>query len=343
MQFTNSDILSSLANNVLHLILMPTEACNFRCVYCYEEFKYKKMEPWVVQGVKSWIARRAPELRFLNLSWFGGEPLLATDLIEEIMTDARTLAQSHPDLRLGSNMTTNGYTLSLATFERLLQLGVSDYQISFDGPREFHDRKRVLAGGKGTFDRIWGNLRAAREVSEDFTITVRVHVDRENQEAIPDFIDQYATCFGDDRRFDLFIRGLSRLGGPNDANLDILQGEEGADVLDRLREHARSRGLKVAEALQGVPICYASRANSFVVRSNGRLNKCTVALEHPNNQVGMIHEDGTVAIDQPRMAQWMRGLKTEDLGELKCPMNGYADSTPVAAESRTAIRLPLAT
>jgi uncharacterized protein len=337
VQFTNSDILSSLANNVLHLILMPTEACNFRCVYCYEEFKYKRMEPWVVRGVKTWIARRAPELRHLNLSWFGGEPLLATDLIEEIMTDARRLAEANPELQLGSNMTTNGYTLGRPTFERLLQLGVSDYQVSFDGPREFHDRKRVLAGGKGTFDRIWGNLIAAREVPDNFTITVRVHVDRENQGAIPDLIDQYEACFGGDRRFDLFIRGLSRLGGPNDANLDILQGEEGAEVLDRLRENARARGLTLAEATQGVPICYASRANSFVVRSNGRLNKCTIALEHPNNQVGMIREDGTVAIDPPRMAQWMRGLKTEDLGELKCPMIGYAD-----AGSSTAIRLPLA-
>ena len=339
MQFTNSDILSSLANNVLHLILMPTEACNFRCVYCYEEFKYKRMEPWVVRGVKSWIEHRAPELRRLNLSWFGGEPLLAMDLIEEIMLDARSLAESNPDLHVGSNMTTNAYTLSRPTFERLLQLGVSDYQISFDGPREFHDKKRVLAGGKGTFDRIWGNLKGAREVQGNFTITVRIHVDRENQEAIPDLLDQYEADFGKDFRFDLFIRGLSRLGGANDPSLDILRGEEGAEVIDRLRENARARGLKLAEATQGVPICYASRANSFVVRSNGRLNKCTIALEHPNNQVGMIRENGTVSIDAPRMAQWMRGLKTEDMAELKCPMNGYAD--PPATGNT--IRLPLTT
>jgi uncharacterized protein len=344
MQFKNGDILSSLANNVLHLILLPTEACNFRCIYCYEDFKYKRMEPWVVRGVKSFMERRASELSSLTLSWFGGEPLLATDLIEEIMLEANRLQGGHPTMRLTSNMTTNGYTLSRTLLERLLELGVTDFQISFDGPRAMHDRKRVLAGGKGTFDRIWGNLLAARAVSGEFTITVRVHVDQDNEGSIPEFIDEYASCFGDDPRFDLFIRGLSRLGGPNDSNLAILEGESGAEVLDRLREGARSRGLRLAEAKQGVPICYASRANSFVVRANGRLNKCTVALEHPGNQVGMLREDGTVALDAARMSMWMRGLKSENPAELSCPMVGYADSEPAEIRKGPApIRLSLAT
>src|SRR5262245_31032656 len=42
----------SLANNILQLILMPTEACNFRCTYCYEDFRYQSMHPDVVLGVK---------------------------------------------------------------------------------------------------------------------------------------------------------------------------------------------------------------------------------------------------------------------------------------------------
>ncbi|MNC98452.1 hypothetical protein D3C83_164060 [compost metagenome] len=61
-------------------------------------------------------------------------------------------------------MTSNGYFLSRDVFERLRELGIASYQISFDGPKAWHDRKRVLAGGKGTYDRIWQNLTALREL-----------------------------------------------------------------------------------------------------------------------------------------------------------------------------------
>ena len=46
-------------NRVLHLIVLPTEACNFRCTYCFEDFKLKRMEPWVVLGLERWLTSRA--------------------------------------------------------------------------------------------------------------------------------------------------------------------------------------------------------------------------------------------------------------------------------------------
>jgi uncharacterized protein len=157
---------------------------------------------------------------------------------------------------------------------------------------------------------------------------VRLHADQENAAAIPRFIEEYERDFGADPRFQIHIRGLSRLGGPNDSNLRVFEREESSRI-DEMRTLARSRGLNVMVASEDDAICYAAQANSFVVRANGRLNKCTVALEHPNNQVGVIREDGTVELNPDRMMKWMRGLRSEDPGELKCPMKGYAD--PIAA------------
>lgn len=322
-------VLQCFTAQELHLILLPTEACNFRCVYCYEEFKYKRMDPWVVSGVKNLMTRRAPELRRLVLSWFGGEPLLAQGIILDIQGHARALASIRPAMSVTADMTTNGFVLSPAALERLVEAGVHTYQISFDGPREWHDRKRVLHGGKGTFDVIWANLLAARSSKLDFTITIRLHVDRSNLGAAPRFIDDCAEAFGADPRFEIFIRELSRLGGPNDSSLEIFDRDEGPRAIADLRDRARGRGLRLLDPeYKAEGVCYAARANSFVVRANGRIGKCTVALEHPNNQVGVIREDGTLDLVAPKIAMWMRGFKSNVAEELECPMEGYADHAP---------------
>ena len=328
---SDSQLLRSVSNQVFHLILMSTEACNFRCVYCYEDFRYKRMEPWVVTGVKGLLSRRAPDLEALTISWFGGEPLLAADVVEEVMRHVRALIEAHGTIRLASDMTTNGYLLDPPMLRRMIGLGVSDYQITIDGPREWHDRRRITIGGRGTFDRIWGNLLAMRTVAEPFRIQVRVHADRENVGLLPGFLPAYRDAFGADDRFALFIRGLSRLGGPNDPALAVFEREEGDREIGGLRDLARGLGLKLAETTGDDPVCYAARANSFLVRANGRLNKCTVALEHPANQVGCIREDGTVEVTAPTVARWTRGLWSGSPEELRCPMHGLADDSAEAA------------
>ncbi len=281
-----------VAANVVDLTLMPTEQCNFRCTYCYEDFRLQRMSGELVRAIGKFLARRAPGLELLSLSWFGGEPMLALDVVEEIQARALSLAEEYPRLQVRASMTTNGYLLSPPRLARLLELGVNRFQVSLDGAREMHDRRRMKAGGQGTFDRIWRNLRAARRQQGSFEIVIRIHVDRDNRASMPEFIRQMARSFGGDPRFRVFIRQVSRLGGAGDASLPVL-GTRTAATLDALRELARAAGLKQHESDPRSSICYAAAANSFVIRSNGEIAKCTVALAHPNNRVGRVLRDFT--------------------------------------------------
>ncbi len=45
----SSRIARFLTNHHLGLILMPTEQCNFRCTYCYEDFAIGKMSKSTIQ------------------------------------------------------------------------------------------------------------------------------------------------------------------------------------------------------------------------------------------------------------------------------------------------------
>ena len=67
-------------------------------------------------------------------------------------------------------------------------------------------------------------------------------------------------------------------------------GRDRQRTLVPLFEVAAQRGFGVGASDWFSPngmVCYAARANSFVVRSNGQLNKCTVALDTDYNHVGV--------------------------------------------------------
>ena len=66
-------------------------------------------------------------------------------------------------------------------------------------------------------------------------------------------------------------------------------------------------------------VCYASKANSLVIRSSGDIAKCTVALTDKRNSIGHLNRDGTVEINQDLLRLWLRGLQSGNSQELSCP------------------------
>ncbi len=317
-------VLSCITEHRLRLILMPTEACNFRCVYCYEDFAMGRMKRPVIEGVRNLLTHRAPELDDLRLSWLGGEPLLAHDIIEEILEHVAALQRTNPRLQLASDITTNGSRLTPPLFERLVSLGVSEYHISFDGPKASHDQRRVRVDGTGSFDVIWSNVEAMARSDSRFLAVIRLHVDAENHEQMPAFLDQFREAFGKDPRFRLFVRRISALGGPNDRSLPLLKGRRGDAALAAVIDRATDHGLSPVSEGDVVGICSAAKPNSFVIRSDGRLNKCSVALRHPDNQVGVLTPDGELELDGAKVPIWRRGLVSGDPEELICPAQGLA-------------------
>ncbi|WP_225827171.1 radical SAM protein [Streptomyces naphthomycinicus] len=322
---------ASLANDSLHLILLPTEQCNFRCTYCYEDFSTGRMPGSVVEGVKQLIDRRLDGLRSLDVSWFGGEPLLALPVVEEVSDHIVRRAATRPELACTAEMTTNGYTLDAATVERLAGLGIRRYQISLDGPREMHDRSRVRADGKESFARIWNNLLDIKDSAAHVHVSLRIHLTAANLVGMPDFLVQIRETFLRDARFSVRLKPVEHLGGPNDRNIGIVPNKDRSRVLAQLTAIV-SVGDSGDPDSSGsltdqVGVCYASLPDSLVIRADGSVGKCTVALTDPANTIGRLHPDGSLSIDNSLLRPWLRGWFTQDWEAVTCPYQGMPGPT----------------
>ncbi|WP_037808763.1 radical SAM protein [Streptomyces sp. NRRL F-2580] len=322
--------VGSLSNRRLHLILLPTEQCNFRCTYCYEDFTTGRMSAEVVEGVERLVDERLAGLRSLRISWFGGEPLLALPVVEEISAHILRGTAARPGLAYTADMTTNAYTLDVATAERLAALGIQQYQISLDGPGEIHDLTRVRADGKGSFARIWRNLMDFRDSSVRSRVVLRVHLTADNLPGMPEFLARIRETFLNDRRFSVALKPIEHLGGPNDESIGIVPEAKRSRVLAELSALVSSGtpvGPETPEGSSSVTeqegaACYAARGDSLVIRADGSVGKCTVALTDPANTIGRLHPDGSLGIDNTRLRPWLRGWFTGDDEAIACPYRG---------------------
>ncbi|MBD3402847.1 radical SAM protein, partial [candidate division GN15 bacterium] len=131
----------------LGLVIAPTMACNMACAYCFEGDKRGRMSEEVRQALIDFVRERAPRLESLDICWYGGEPLLAMDLIDELTASFRGLCAAH-NLSYSASMISNGYLLSRETADRLAGLKINQLQVTLDGPSDIHNRKRPLKNGK---------------------------------------------------------------------------------------------------------------------------------------------------------------------------------------------------
>ena len=157
-----------------HMILVVTEQCNLRCKYCVYSEHYPFNRGYENVTMDQATAFAALDLFFDNhgkvrhrnptskpfVGFYGGEPLLAFDLIRATVG----YFQEHYCAEFPETMftiTTNGMLLTDEAGDFLAENGFSVI-VSLDGDRESHDRNRVQPNGKGSFDTVFGNIRRFR-------------------------------------------------------------------------------------------------------------------------------------------------------------------------------------
>jgi uncharacterized protein len=347
------------------LLIMPTEKCNFRCKYCYESFEKGRMSEAAADALSAAIRRIAGSADQFALSFFGGEPLLCSDLVLRFSREALE-ARASRDLPYGAIVTTNGHYLTPALFEQLLEVGVVAFQVTVDGDRRLHDRQRVTVKGEPTFDRIVGNLLSMAASPHRFYCTVRCNARPEDQGRILALFDQDLKVLRGDPRFTISWHGiwasdrqeLSAAPHPESSGEEEPPGcaAESVRPLDRFlfERELHERGLRTtayAGDLGGLSgACYAGKPNWFVVGSDLTLYKCSVVFDREDNRVGKVLPDGKFFVDGEKQQLWTGSnaltdsscgtchLRVPCMG-MACPLHRISDGHKICPEGKTIERL----
>jgi uncharacterized protein len=306
-----------LDSRILGLTIFPTEKCNFRCVYCYEDFPNTKLSSATSNAILSLVRSRISELHSLSIGWFGGEPLLEPKIVLDISKSCKKLAADN-NCAFTSHITTNGFFLARELFDDLVASGVTRFQISLDGNSNEHNATRRVRGAADGFSIITKHLLALRSAKAEFQITLRLHAHANNVESIVDLANFLYDHFGGDERFKVTIQKILDHRGGNTAGVSIIDELAFSDLKARIAAILPDAQLiKPSHILQ---CCYAAMPNHFVIRANGKVQKCTVALYDERNDVGELLPDGTFKWNsQKRLREWSLGLLEGDPKRMSCP------------------------
>jgi uncharacterized protein len=257
----------------------------------------------VQDAVVKMVAKRIKNKRNLSVTWFGGEPMLALDVMENLTSRFRVLSQKF-GFKYCASIVSNGYLLNRKNAERLKNLGIRDVQITLDGPPEIHNKRRPLLNGKGTFNRIVKNLK---EIYDLLEVTIRVNVDKSNLNETMKLLD----CLEQEGLKRKLMVYFGHVWGYTEVCADITTSCFDREEFGKIEAHLQwilyKRGFiggKYPSVKRG--FCTADSASGMVISPKGKVFKCWNDFGCKEDEV-VVYDllNGSNVKMQENMSRWM--------------------------------------
>ena len=301
--------------NSLGLTLVPTTACNFRCTYCFEKeegYPTDTMSDEVISEIVKLVDNKVDKDGNLSISWYGGEPLVAFNKIQSIQKKLNKLAEDK-EFTINTSMVTNGYLLTKEISDELVNMGVSFVQVTLDGHKDIHDKRRFLVNNKGTYDKIIDNILS---INKDLRVSIRVNIDKDNIQFMDEFFDDLESKGIKEMEnvsiYFAVVRGLnetSKCISNTCYNIESFSEEE-----IKLNTIGYERGFNVGFNIKPIITnCAALSPNSFLIEPDGSMQKCWSDVGKEDRRIGhLLKSDYDMVRAQANQCEWYSWDKYED-------------------------------
>lgn len=274
------------------IIINPTLNCNMRCWYCYEPHEGKQvMTAETREAICRLIEEKTadPQLKILNVSFFGGEPLMFfRETVLPILQHASGICQKK-GIKLYSNFTTNAVLLTDEVIEALNALPLerkATFQITFDGNRDVHDTIRVGKNKKPTYDTILGNLHSA--LKHGNVVSARFNYTYDNILTFNDVLDDF-------KRLKLNEFSETLVVKFEHVWQDGKNLSKSTPIMKKIRDGFEAAGFNVGtDEIHFRHVCYADSPRNVVINYNGDIFKCTARDFTSKSREGELLAEGKI-------------------------------------------------
>ncbi len=175
------EFLAERETDEMQLFFVMNYSCNFACSYCYQNEYTPAKGMATTEVIDAFFAYLVKEHSGRNkyITLFGGEPLMSGEAQKQMVGYfVDQCKANHIPLAL----VTNGFELE-DYLDILGRADIKEIQVTLDGPAEVHDARRMLHGGKPTFDKIIRGIDAA--LAMNLPVNLRMIVDKDNIDSLP--------------------------------------------------------------------------------------------------------------------------------------------------------------
>ncbi|MBI5042612.1 MAG: 4Fe-4S cluster-binding domain-containing protein [Nitrospirae bacterium] len=174
-RYDQSYFKHTLSNKLSGFTVYVTTQCNLSCSYCiyggqysrYQKLSQTSMTWKTAQNMVDFLITHSGQSEKIRLDFFGGEPLLAFDLIRQTVAYAKSrIGPDGPPIII--TIASNGSILNDKILDFLLEHKVL-LQFSIDGKIEIHDRdRRFRTINRGSFNLVISNLQKIYNHAPDY-------------------------------------------------------------------------------------------------------------------------------------------------------------------------------
>ena len=306
------------------VVLIPNLGCNYRCTYCFEKdsgYPAVMMSKEQVDAIFGLIKDKVVPEKSITL--YGGEPLAKEnrELIEYIVKKGAEIKQDFFAV-------TNGHDLE--HYMDLLGAGrISLLQISVDGPKEIHDRRRISREGGSSYDKLMSNIETALN-NTDVSITLRINLDKRNAPFVMELMDDLdRRGFLDNPLFNAACNLVTGVGELTANHKDIKKLESAVeakypDYKEMFMGYTVVSGEAILPALyfghpiqQRAAVCGAPDGMK-IFSPDGKIYSCWSFIGHPDQVIGTYDNSGNIRWNNPVLDNWKKTLLAHNKKCLSC-------------------------